>query len=59
MGTVLGPKYIPYSYMEPLGSGFLSGNGMIPPDLKSSNTGSRVRNRCSWRSGNHGSGLRI
>ena len=22
MGTILGPKYIPYSYMEPLGLGF-------------------------------------
>ena len=27
MGTALGPKYIPYTYMDPLGNGIINGRG--------------------------------
>ena len=34
MGTILGPKYIPYSYTEPLGMGSTSSEGVIATKLQ-------------------------
>ena len=33
MGTPLGPKYIPYTYMDPLGLGYLGQAGGPKPEM--------------------------
>ena len=42
MGTSLGPKYIPYSYMDPFGKGSLpspSREWLVPGDCRGSKLG--------------------